>query len=88
LKLYVSAIARLAKHYHASPDRLTYEQLKAYVFHLAHEKKLAAGSLSQAVSGPGGVRTLLRTGMSDRNVRAPGPAAKRQSRWLFSACYY
>jgi len=47
---YVGAIARLAKHYHQSPDRLTDDQLKDYIFHLAHEKKLAASSLNQAVS--------------------------------------
>ncbi len=47
---YVSAIARLAKHYHQSPDRLTDDQLKDYIFYLAHDKKLAASSLNQAVS--------------------------------------
>lgn len=46
----MSAIVRLAKHYHQSPDRLTDEQLKNYVFFLASEKKLAASSLNQAVS--------------------------------------
>jgi len=47
---YVSAVARLAKHYHQSPDRLTDDQLKDYIFYLAHDKKLAASSLNQAVS--------------------------------------
>lgn len=47
---YVGHIARLAKHYHLAPDRLSDEQLKDYVFHLAHEKKLAPSSLNQLVS--------------------------------------
>jgi site-specific recombinase XerD len=47
---YVGAIVRLAKHYHRSPDLLSDEQLKDYIFHLAHEKKLAPSSLNQAVS--------------------------------------
>lgn len=47
---YVGAIARLAKHYQQSPDRLTDDQLKDYIFYLAHDKKLAASSLNQAVS--------------------------------------
>jgi len=47
---YVGAIYRLAKHYQQSPDQLSDDQLKDYVFHLAHEKKLAASSLNQAVS--------------------------------------
>ena len=47
---YVGAIARLAKHYHQPPDQLSDEQLKDYVFYLAHEKELAPSSLNQAVS--------------------------------------
>jgi integrase/recombinase XerD len=47
---YVGAIYRLAKHYRQAPDGLTDDQLKDYIFHLAHEKKLAASSLNQAVS--------------------------------------
>jgi site-specific recombinase XerD len=47
---YVGAIVRLANHYHQSPERLSDDQLKDYIFHLAHDKKLAASSLNQAVS--------------------------------------
>jgi site-specific recombinase XerD len=47
---YVSCIAQLAQHYRQSPDRLSDDQLKDYVFYLAHERKLAASSLNQRVS--------------------------------------
>src|SRR5262245_6821137 len=47
---YVSCIAQLAKYYHRSPDRLSDDQLKDYVFYLAYERKLAASSLNQRVS--------------------------------------
>ena len=47
---YVRAVAQLAKHYRLSPDRLTDEQLKDYVFYLAQERKLAASTLNQTVS--------------------------------------
>jgi len=52
----------LAKHYHQSPDRLTDEHLKNYIFHLAEEKKLAAMFYSavQRAGLPrrGGIHTL------------------------------
>jgi site-specific recombinase XerD len=41
----------LAKHYKRSPDQLSDEQLKEYLYYLAQEKKLAASSLNVAVSG-------------------------------------
>jgi hypothetical protein len=43
-------VYRLPKYYHLSPDRLTDDQLTDYVFFLAHDKKLAAGSLNQVAS--------------------------------------
>jgi integrase/recombinase XerD len=46
---YVRHVARLSEHYHQSPDRLTDEQLKDYIYYLAHERELAPSSLNQAV---------------------------------------
>ena len=43
-------VAALARHYDRSPDRLSCEQLKDYLFHLARDKKLAPSTLNQAVS--------------------------------------
>lgn len=47
---YVRAIYCLAKHYHRSPDLVTDEELKQFLYHLAHEKHLSASSLNQYVS--------------------------------------
>jgi integrase/recombinase XerD len=48
---YVYAVYRVAKHYRKSPDTLTDEELKSYLFYLATERKLAPSSLNQVVSG-------------------------------------
>jgi integrase/recombinase XerD len=47
---YVAAVAAVARHYNQSPDKLSDEQLKDYLFHLARDKKLAASSLNIVVS--------------------------------------
>ena len=47
---YVAWVAALARHYHQSPDGLTGEQLKDYLFYLADTKKLSASSRNQATS--------------------------------------
>jgi site-specific recombinase XerD len=38
---YLEAIAALARHYHRPPDRLTQEQIRAYLLHLIETRKLA-----------------------------------------------
>ena len=47
---YVDWVYRLAKHYHQSPDRLSDDQIKDFLFHLAQERHLSASSMNQAVS--------------------------------------
>jgi integrase/recombinase XerD len=47
---YVQAVFYLAKHYHRSPDQLSNEELKSYLYYLATEKKLSASTLNQRVS--------------------------------------
>jgi integrase/recombinase XerD len=47
---YVLAVYYLAKHYHRSPDQLSNEEIKNYLYYLAHERKLAASTLNQRVS--------------------------------------
>jgi len=46
---YVAAVHGLARHYHKSPDQLSDEQLKDYMFYLAQERKLAPASLNVAI---------------------------------------
>lgn len=47
---YVAAVYQLARHYHKSPDQLSDEEIKNYLFHLATERKLSASTLNQVVS--------------------------------------
>jgi integrase/recombinase XerD len=50
VEAYVAAVASLANHYHRSPDRITDEELQAYLLHLRQERHLAPSSLNQNVS--------------------------------------
>ena len=47
---YVQQVYQLAKFYRQSPDQLSNEQVRHYLFHLAHQRKLAASSINQAVN--------------------------------------
>ena len=47
---YVSAVYGLAKYYCKSPDQLSDEELKNYLFYLARDRQYAASSLNQVVS--------------------------------------
>jgi site-specific recombinase XerD len=46
---YIYQVYQLAKHFGRSPDRLTNEQVRAYLLHLTRERQLAASSLNQTV---------------------------------------
>jgi len=46
----VLAVYYLAKHYHRSPDQLSNEELKSYLYYLATEKRLSPSTLNQRVS--------------------------------------
>jgi site-specific recombinase XerD len=50
IESYVSYVAALAKHYGQSPDRLTDEQIKAYLFGLHTKRKLSASTINVAVN--------------------------------------
>lgn len=50
VEAYVAAVASLARYYHRSPDRITDEELQAYLLHLGQERRLAPSSLNQSVS--------------------------------------
>lgn len=47
---YVQQVYQLARFYQQPPDQLTNEQVRAYLFHLARERQLAASTLNQAVN--------------------------------------
>src|SRR5258708_6847218 len=48
---YTRAVYGLAKYYRRSPDSLTDQELKEYLYHLAQGKKLAVSLINQAVCG-------------------------------------
>lgn len=47
---YVHQVYQLAKFYRQSPDQLSDQQVRQYLFHLAHQRKLAASTVNQAVN--------------------------------------
>lgn len=46
---YVQQVYQLAKHFRQPPDQLANEQVRAYLLHLARERRLAPSSINQAV---------------------------------------
>lgn len=50
-KAYTDAVAGLAGYYHLSPDRLSNEQIQAYLIYLIKERELAWSSCNVAFSG-------------------------------------
>lgn len=51
VEAYVRAVAQLARFYHASPDRLTEEQIRHYLIHLSTVQKVARGTHTIALCG-------------------------------------
>lgn len=51
VEAYVRAVAQLAQFYHASPDRLTEEQIRHYLLHLSTVQKVARGTHTIALCG-------------------------------------
>src|SRR5262245_51873895 len=44
---YLRAVAQLAQHYRMSPDRLTGEQIRAYLVHLVQQRQVAPSTFNQ-----------------------------------------
>ena len=47
---YVEAVARLARHYHRSPELLNPAEVEAYLLHLVKDRKLSYSSVNHAAS--------------------------------------
>lgn len=47
---YIHQVYHPAKYYRQAPDQLSDQQVRAYLFHLAQERKLAASTINQAVN--------------------------------------
>lgn len=50
IRLYVDNVARLARYYGTSPDRLNREQIRRYLVYLIEERGVAVGSYRQALA--------------------------------------
>jgi integrase/recombinase XerD len=47
---YIHQVYHLAKYYRLSPDQLSEQQVRDYLYHLATERKLSASTINQAVN--------------------------------------
>ena len=69
---YLAAVARLARHYHRSPDQLSPQEVQAYLVHMLREEHLAWSTWSIAVHA---FRFLYHTtlGRPEATFTIPGP---------------
>jgi integrase/recombinase XerD len=74
IRLYVEVVARFARHFDKSPDRLAGEQVRQYLLHLVHEKKQAWATYKQALAA---LRYLYRWVLQSpeivQDIRCPRP---------------
>ena len=50
IELYVECVARFARYFNKSPDKLGSENVRTYLLHMVQEKKLSWGTYKQALS--------------------------------------
>lgn len=74
---YIEAVAKLARFYHLSPERLTAEQVEAWLVHLVRDRHLAFSSVNQAASA---CRFLYGTVLHRDPAAFPVPMARRPQR--------
>ncbi len=68
---YTDAVARMARHYHRSPDLLSPTEVEAYLLHLVKDRKLSYSSVNHAASAS---RFLFETVLgrkTDEHLRPP-----------------
>jgi site-specific recombinase XerD len=68
IKAYLSAASQLAQHYHRSPERISYDEVRDFLHHLIVDRKLAVSSCNQKLAG---IRFLYRRvlGQTDFDLR-------------------
>ena len=50
IQCYVETVARFARHFNKSPDKLGPEEVRTYLLHLVQEQKRAWGTYNQALA--------------------------------------
>jgi len=74
---YVSWIERLARYYQLTPERLSVEQVQAFLLHLIEEDKLSFSTVNQAMCA---YRFLFREVLQIESYRLHVPARRKQTR--------
>src|SRR5215203_2285269 len=82
---YTSFVADLARHYHKSPDLLSYDEVADWLFHLVRERKLSSSSVNSAVNA---VRFLYGVTLGRGSPRALCQGAADQARDQAGACLF
>ena len=74
VKIYVDCIARFARHFNASPEKLGTEEVREYLLYLIHERKVAWSTYKQALAALRFLyRWVLNRGEVVQDIRAPRP---------------
>jgi integrase/recombinase XerD len=74
IRLYVDAVARFARHFGKSPELLGTEDVRRYLLHLVHEKKLAWATYKQALAALRYLyRWVLQAPEIVQDIRGPRP---------------
>jgi integrase/recombinase XerD len=74
IRLYVDAVARFARYFGKSPDLLGTEEVRRYLLHLVHEKKLAWATYKQALAALRYLyRWVLHAPEIVQDIRGPRP---------------
>lgn len=78
-EIYVSYVAKLARHYHRAPDQLSAKEIQDYLYHLLRERQYAQCSLAGVVSA---LRFFYRRvlGWSEDQIGRDLPRSKQPKR--------
>lgn len=68
---YIEAVARMARHYHKSPDLLSPAQVEAYLLHLVKDRQLSYSSVNHAASASRFLFEKVLGRSSDSALRPP-----------------
>lgn len=68
---YTDAIARMARHYHRSPDLLSPGEVEAYLLHLVKDRKLSYSSVNHAASASRFLFEAVLQRKMDEGIRPP-----------------
>jgi integrase/recombinase XerD len=74
LRLYVDCVARFARHFGKSPEKLGAEEVRIYLLYLVQERKVAWSTYKQALAALRFLyRWVLQRGEVVQDIRAPRP---------------